>query len=52
MLKVFKIQVIEAGVTYVMCQVAFGDLPLAASLQTISFMRSTIMPALHRSRSS
>jgi hypothetical protein len=49
MLKVFKRQVIEAGVTYVMCQVAFGDLSLAASLQTISFMRSTIMPALHRS---
>jgi ferredoxin len=38
--------VIEAGVTYVMCQIAFGDLPLAASLQTISFMRSTVMPAL------
>src|SRR3984957_16248700 len=41
-------QVTEAGVTYVMSQIAFGDLPLAASLQTISFMRSTIMPALHR----
>jgi alkanesulfonate monooxygenase SsuD/methylene tetrahydromethanopterin reductase-like flavin-dependent oxidoreductase (luciferase family) len=51
LLKVFKRQVIEAGVTYVMCQVSFGDLPLAASLQTISFMRSTIMPALHRSPS-
>src|SRR5258708_7774447 len=43
-----KRHVIEAGVTYVMCQIAFGDLPLAASLQTISFMRSTIMPTLHR----
>ena len=50
-LKALKRQVIEAGVTYVMCQLAFGDLPLAASLQTISFMRSTIMPALHRSPS-
>jgi alkanesulfonate monooxygenase SsuD/methylene tetrahydromethanopterin reductase-like flavin-dependent oxidoreductase (luciferase family) len=51
-LEALKRQVTEAGVTYVMCQLAFGDLPLAASLQTISFMRSTIMPALHRSRSS
>jgi alkanesulfonate monooxygenase SsuD/methylene tetrahydromethanopterin reductase-like flavin-dependent oxidoreductase (luciferase family) len=50
-LEALKRHVIEAGVTYVMCQVAFGDLPLAASLQTISFMRSTIMPALHRSPS-
>ena len=41
-------QVVEAGVTYVMCQLAFGDLPLAASLQTISAMRSTIIPDLTR----
>jgi alkanesulfonate monooxygenase SsuD/methylene tetrahydromethanopterin reductase-like flavin-dependent oxidoreductase (luciferase family) len=41
-----KRQVVEAGVTYVMCQVAFGDLPLAASLQTVSIMHSTIIPAL------
>jgi alkanesulfonate monooxygenase SsuD/methylene tetrahydromethanopterin reductase-like flavin-dependent oxidoreductase (luciferase family) len=39
-----KSEVVEAGVTYVMCQVAFGDLPLAASLETISVMRSTIIP--------
>jgi alkanesulfonate monooxygenase SsuD/methylene tetrahydromethanopterin reductase-like flavin-dependent oxidoreductase (luciferase family) len=50
-LEALKRQVTEAGVTYVMSQIAFGDLPLAASLQTISFMRSTIMPALHRSPS-
>ncbi|OSJ32520.1 hypothetical protein BSZ19_18355 [Bradyrhizobium japonicum] len=41
-------QVAEAGVTYVMCQLAFGDLPLAASLQTISAMRSIIIPDLAR----
>jgi len=41
-------QVVEAGVTYVMCQLAFGDLPLAASLQTISIMRSTIIPDFTR----
>ncbi|WP_407158310.1 LLM class flavin-dependent oxidoreductase [Bradyrhizobium sp. STM 3557] len=40
----FKSQVIEAGVTYVMCQLAFGDLPLAISLQTNSAMRSIIIP--------
>jgi alkanesulfonate monooxygenase SsuD/methylene tetrahydromethanopterin reductase-like flavin-dependent oxidoreductase (luciferase family) len=51
-LEALERQVTEAGVTYVMSQIAFGDLSLAASLQTISFMRSTIMPALHRSRSS
>jgi hypothetical protein len=33
----------DADVTYLMCQVTFGDLPLAASLQTISIMRSTII---------
>jgi hypothetical protein len=31
-----------------MCQLAFGDLPLAASLQTISAMRSTIIPDFTR----
>jgi alkanesulfonate monooxygenase SsuD/methylene tetrahydromethanopterin reductase-like flavin-dependent oxidoreductase (luciferase family) len=41
-------QAVEAGVTYLMCQVTFGDLPLAASLQTISIMRSTIIPDLTR----
>jgi alkanesulfonate monooxygenase SsuD/methylene tetrahydromethanopterin reductase-like flavin-dependent oxidoreductase (luciferase family) len=44
-----KRHVIEAGVTYVMCQFAFGDLPLAASLQTISVMRSSIIPDFARS---
>jgi alkanesulfonate monooxygenase SsuD/methylene tetrahydromethanopterin reductase-like flavin-dependent oxidoreductase (luciferase family) len=39
-----KSQVVEAGATYVMCQLAFGDLPFAASFQTISAMRSTIIP--------
>src|ERR1700680_3971626 len=39
-----RIPLPRAGVTYVMSQIAFGDLSLAASLQTISFMRSTIMP--------
>jgi alkanesulfonate monooxygenase SsuD/methylene tetrahydromethanopterin reductase-like flavin-dependent oxidoreductase (luciferase family) len=46
--EMLKRQVFEAGVTYVMCQVAFGDLPLAASLQTISIMRSAIIPEFTR----
>jgi alkanesulfonate monooxygenase SsuD/methylene tetrahydromethanopterin reductase-like flavin-dependent oxidoreductase (luciferase family) len=37
-------QVTEAGVTYVMCHLAFGDMALADSLQTISSMRA-IMPS-------
>lgn len=40
-----KKQVSEAAVTYIMCHIAFGDLSLAASLQTISCMRATIIPA-------
>ncbi len=40
-----KRQVREAGVTYVMCHLAFGDLPLAASLDTIAALESKIMPA-------
>ena len=40
-----KKQVDEAGATYVMCHLAFGDLPLAASLDTISAIQSKIMPA-------
>jgi hypothetical protein len=31
-----------------MGQIAFGDLPLAASLQTVSIMRSTSMPDFTR----
>jgi hypothetical protein len=38
-------QVTEAGVTYVMCHLAFGDIALADSLQTISSIRAAIMPA-------
>jgi hypothetical protein len=38
-------QVNEAGVTYIMCHLAFGHLPLAASLDTISAIQSEIMPA-------
>jgi alkanesulfonate monooxygenase SsuD/methylene tetrahydromethanopterin reductase-like flavin-dependent oxidoreductase (luciferase family) len=43
-----KTQVVEAGVTYVMCQLDFGNIPLAASLQTISALRSAIIPDLAR----
>jgi alkanesulfonate monooxygenase SsuD/methylene tetrahydromethanopterin reductase-like flavin-dependent oxidoreductase (luciferase family) len=39
-------QLNEAGANYILCQVAFGDLPLTASLRTISSMYSVVMPAL------
>jgi len=38
-------QAIEAGVSYVMSLLAFGDLPPHASLQTVESMHSEIMPA-------
>ncbi|WP_458098227.1 LLM class flavin-dependent oxidoreductase [Roseomonas sp. WA12] len=36
----------SAGVTYLLCQVAFGNLPLAASLATVAAIRGEIMPVL------
>jgi alkanesulfonate monooxygenase SsuD/methylene tetrahydromethanopterin reductase-like flavin-dependent oxidoreductase (luciferase family) len=38
-------QALEAGVTYLMCLLAFGDLPLEASLRTIASIGAEIMPA-------
>lgn len=38
-------QVREAGITYLLCQVAFGDLPLSASLATVAALQTEIMPA-------
>ncbi len=35
----------EAGVTYLMCHMAFGDLPMAATLNTIAAIESELMPA-------
>ena len=37
-------QVSEAGVNYLLCRVAFGNLPKAASLKTVEFVRREIMP--------
>lgn len=34
----------EAGVNYMLCRVAFGNLPKEASLRTVEYMRSEIMP--------
>jgi alkanesulfonate monooxygenase SsuD/methylene tetrahydromethanopterin reductase-like flavin-dependent oxidoreductase (luciferase family) len=41
-------QVREAGVTYLMCHIAFGDLPLAASLDTIAALQADVMPAFEQ----
>lgn len=35
----------EAGVNYLLCRIAFGDLPKEVSMQSAAFMRSEIMPA-------
>lgn len=40
-----KRQTLEAGIDYLMCAVAFGDLPLAASLKTVAAIGAEIMPA-------
>jgi hypothetical protein len=34
----------EAGINYLLCQAAFGDLPVEASLNTIAAMKASIMP--------
>lgn len=35
----------EAGVNYLLCRIAFGDLTQAASMQTVGLMQAEIMPA-------
>jgi alkanesulfonate monooxygenase SsuD/methylene tetrahydromethanopterin reductase-like flavin-dependent oxidoreductase (luciferase family) len=45
-------QAVEAGVTYVMCHLAFGDLPPEASLRTVAAMHSEVMPAFEGSSAS
>jgi hypothetical protein len=39
-------QASAAGINYLLCQVAFGDLPLAASIRTVRFLAHEIMPAV------
>jgi hypothetical protein len=39
-------QVVEAGVNYVLRQIAFGNLPVEASLRTTAAIAEEIMPAL------
>jgi len=35
-----------AGINYLLCRLAFGDLPVARSLQSVAYMESEVMPAL------
>lgn len=35
-----------AGVNYLLCRLAFGNLPLAQSLNSVAMMRDVVMPAL------
>jgi hypothetical protein len=37
-------QASDAGIDYLLCQIAFGSLPLEASRRTISAMASEIVP--------
>ena len=37
-------QASDAGINYLLCQIAFGTLPLQASLRTASSIAAAIMP--------
>jgi alkanesulfonate monooxygenase SsuD/methylene tetrahydromethanopterin reductase-like flavin-dependent oxidoreductase (luciferase family) len=39
-------QVDAAGVNYLLCRLAFGDLPAAASRRSVDFLRDEVMPAV------
>jgi alkanesulfonate monooxygenase SsuD/methylene tetrahydromethanopterin reductase-like flavin-dependent oxidoreductase (luciferase family) len=39
-------QASAAGINYLLCHVAFGDLPLAASTRTVRFLAQEIMPSM------
>jgi alkanesulfonate monooxygenase SsuD/methylene tetrahydromethanopterin reductase-like flavin-dependent oxidoreductase (luciferase family) len=39
-------QASAAGINYLLCQVAFGDLPFAASSQTIRLLADEVMPSV------
>jgi alkanesulfonate monooxygenase SsuD/methylene tetrahydromethanopterin reductase-like flavin-dependent oxidoreductase (luciferase family) len=42
--RILTAQASDAGINYLLCQIAFGTLPLEASLQTASALASEIMP--------
>ncbi|HTY56005.1 MAG TPA: LLM class flavin-dependent oxidoreductase [Candidatus Binataceae bacterium] len=39
----------EAGVSYILCRMAFGNLTIEQSLRTVELMRSEVMPAFDKS---
>lgn len=39
-------QIDSAGINYLLCRLAFGNLPVETSLQSVAYMRDEIMPAL------
>ena len=39
-------QVDDAGVNYLLCQIAFGDLPIETTLSTVAAIEKVVMPAL------
>ena len=40
-------EIAESGVNYLLCRIAFGDLPLAQSLATVASLQEEVMPALN-----
>lgn len=41
---VMEREIAEAGVNYLLCRIAFGNLPLAQSLQTLAHLQDEILP--------
>lgn len=39
-------QIDESGINYLLCRIAFGDLPLAQSLATVTALQEEVIPAL------
>lgn len=46
-----RAQTTEAGINYLLCRLAFGNLPKEASLRTVEAVRREIMPAFQEGRS-
>lgn len=40
----------ESGATYLMCHIAFGDLPVTATLETVAALKSEIMPTFEAAK--
>jgi hypothetical protein len=40
----------ESGVNYLVCRLAFGDIPVEAVLRSVELLRAEVMPAFAETR--